>query len=188
MLKIRDLPLRYVDDQVPGVHILREICKWCSISEPLAEADNEMTLRIDYRAIAPDAIATLSQVNDYISNSSIDSTLRYLVEIRTSQINGCSYCIQIHRAQALGIGEDDKRLDALERWRESSLFSNRERVALAWTDNVTLIAESHAPQDVFAALRGHFSDKQIVDLTIVIMSMNSWNRLAISFGRKAQNE
>ena len=147
-----------------------------------------MTLRIDYRAIAPDAIATHSQVNDYISNSSIDSTLRYLVEIRTSQINGCSYCIQVHRAQALGIGEDDKRLDALERWRESSLFSNRERVALAWTDNVTLIAESHAPQDVFAALRGHFSDKQIVDLTIVIMSMNSWNRLAISFGRKAQNE
>ena len=147
-----------------------------------------MTLRIDYRTIAPEAIATLSQMNDYISNSSIDSTLRYLVEIRASQINGCSYCIQVHRAQALGIGEDDKRLDALERWYESSLFSTRERAALAWTDNLTLIAESHAPQEVFTALKGHFSDKQIVDLTIVIMSMNSWNRLAISFGRKAQNE
>ena len=147
-----------------------------------------MTLRLEYRTVAPEAVRALSAVNSYIAQSSIDPALRRLVEVRTSQINGCGYCIQVHRRQALELGESPQRLAALETWRKSALFSERERAALAWTEAVTLIAATGAPDQDYDALRGHFDDKEIVDLTFVIMSMNAWNRLAISFRREATLE
>ena len=145
-----------------------------------------MSLRMNYRNVATDAIRALVHVNDYIAGSTIPPELRHLVEVRTSQLNGCSYCVQVHRRQALAIGESEARLDALETWRDSDLFTAPERAALTWAEDVTRIAESRAPDDSFAALREHYSDREIVDLTFVVMSMNAWNRLAISFRRRAQ--
>ncbi len=144
-----------------------------------------MTLRIEYRKVAPDAVTALSAVNRYIAASSIAPRLRHLLEVRVSQINGCSYCIQVHRRQALAAGESETRLGALEAWPVSTVFSDRERAALTWTEDVTKIAETAAPDDSFAALTAHFSEKEIVDLTFVVISMNAWNRLAIAFKREA---
>ena len=144
-----------------------------------------MSQRMNYGSVAPGAIRALLHVNDYISESSISPRLRYLAEVRTSQINGCGYCIQVHWRQALDAGENEARLDALEDWRDSSLFTERERAALAWVEDVTRIAESRAPDASYAALHEHFNDREIVDLTFIVMSMNAWNRLAISFRREA---
>ena len=144
-----------------------------------------MSQRLNYGSVAPDAIRALIHVNDYISDSSISPRLRYLAEVRTSQINGCGYCIQVHWRQALDAGENEARLDALEDWRDSNLFTERERAALAWVEDVTRIAESRAPDASYAALHEHFNDREIVDLTFIVMSMNAWNRLAISFRREA---
>lgn len=146
-----------------------------------------MPLRLDYRVIAPDAVKALAQVNAYLSRSAIDPTLRRLVEIRTSEINGCTYCIRLHRREALAIGETVVRLGALAAWRSSPLFSDREPTALAWTEAVTLIAETHAPDEVYHDLGRHFTDREIVDLPFVITTMNAWNRLAISMCREADN-
>lgn len=144
-----------------------------------------MPLRIEYRTVAPEAVRALRGMNDYIAGSRIDPKLRYLIEVRVSEINGCGYCIEVHRGQAIGVGETVARLDALATWRTSALFTERERVALDWAENVTLIVETHAPDESYEPLQAHFDDEEIVDLTMIIISMNAWNRLAISFRREA---
>jgi len=144
-----------------------------------------MTLRIEYRSVAPGAVAALGKLNDYSDHCSIEAALRRLVEVRTSQVNGCSHCIRVHRRQVLRLGEAEARLDALEDWRSSDLFQESERAVLAWAEDVTLIAASGAPEAGYQALRAFFSEAEIVDLTFIILSMNAWNRLAISFGREA---
>lgn len=144
-----------------------------------------MSLRIEYREVAPEAVSALAGLNQYLDRTAIDERLRRLLEVRTSQINGCSYCVHIHRRQALALGETEERLQALEGWRTSGFFDERERSALAWAEDVTLLPQTHAPDDTYQALREHFDDRQLVDLTMVIISMNAWNRLAVSFGRKA---
>lgn len=149
------------------------------------EGMTELAPRIEYRNVAPDAVAALTKLNDYSSCCSIAPGLRRLVEVRTSQINGCSYCVHVHRRQAMGLGESKERLAALGSWRNSDLFSDAERAALAWTEDVTLIAESGAPDDRYEALKAFFTETEIVDLTFIILSMNAWNRLAISFRREA---
>lgn len=110
-------------------------------------------MRIEYRTVAPDAVAALNTLNDYSAGCSIAPRLRRLVEVRTSQINGCSYCIHVHRRQAMALGESEDRLDALADWRASDRFSGAERAALAWAEDVTLIAESGAPDGSYEALR-----------------------------------
>lgn len=144
-----------------------------------------MTLRIEYWETAPDAVRALTGLNDYSDSCSIDPVLRRLLEVRTSQINGCSYCIQVHRRQAKQLGESAERLDALETWRAATLFSDRERAALAWTESVTLITHKNAPDHDYDPLRAFFSDGEIVDLTFIILAMNAWNRLAIAFRHEA---
>lgn len=144
-----------------------------------------MALRIEYRQVAPDAVAALAKLNDYSAQCSIAPGLRRLIEVRTSQINGCSYCVHVHRRQALGLGESEERLDAIGAWRDSNLFSHDERAALAWTEDVTLIAENGAPDERYEALKACFTETEIVDLTFIVLSMNAWNRLAVSFGREA---
>ncbi len=142
-------------------------------------------MRIDYGKVAPDAVAALTKLNDYSAQCGIAPRLRRLVEVRASQINGCSYCVLVHRRQAIALGDSEERLDALGTWRNSDLFSDAERAALAWTEDVTLIAESGAPDGSYEALRAFFEETEIVDLTFVILSMNAWNRLAVSFRREA---
>lgn len=158
----------------------------CDRSPPRREEGvTDLALRIDYRTVAPDAVAALAGLNDYSSRCSIAPGLRRLIEVRTSQINGCAYCVQVHRRQALGLGESEERLDAVGAWRESELFSDAERAALAWTEDVTLIAESGASDGCYEALTACFTETEIVDLTFIVLAMNAWNRLAVSFRREA---
>jgi len=100
--------------------------------------------------------------------------------MRASQINGCAYCLDMHSIDARAAGETEQRLYTLDAWRETPFFTDRERAALAWTEAVTLIAHTHAPDDVYADLQKQFTEKEIVDLTFVVGTINLWNRLAIS--------
>jgi len=142
-------------------------------------------MRIDHRQVAPGAIKALSGLNAYHEREgAIEPKLRYLIELRVSQINGCAFCVDKHSQEAREVGETQQRLDCLPAWREVLFFDDRERAALDWAEAVTLIAQSHVPDDVYEQARQHFSEKELVDLTMIVVDMNAWNRLAISF-RKA---
>lgn len=139
-----------------------------------------MIERIDYVSINEPAIARMAQAKN--SMPSIDEKLRALVELRVSQINGCAYCVDLHTTEARRAGETSQRLDCLTVWREVTFFDEAEKAALAWAEAVTLVAEDGAPKALYDSLVLHFSEQQIVDLTLIIAQMNAWNRLAISFG------
>ena len=118
----------------------------------------------------------------YINQSSgLEPSLRELVKTRASQLNGCAYCIDMHTKDARAAGETEQRLYALDAWRETPFYTDRERAALEWTEAITLIAEDHAPDDVFMRVRQFFSEEEMVNLTLAIASINSWNRLMIAF-------
>jgi len=140
-----------------------------------------MTTRLDAKAIAPDAFNALRGLQDYVDASSIEKPLLELVKIRASQINGCAFCINKHTADAVKGGESHARPHLLNAWRETELFTARERAALALTEAVTLVAESHVPDEVYDEARQQFSDKEVVDLAYAIFTINAWNRLAITF-------
>ena len=140
-----------------------------------------MSKRLDYHRVAPDAVKALAATKPYIQSSEISARLRALVELRTSQINGCAYCVDLHSREARAAGEGQQRLDCLPAWRETDFYDERERSALAWAESVTLVSQTGVPDDVFEELRRHFSEKEIVDLTLIVASMNAWNRIAISF-------
>jgi len=137
--------------------------------------------RLSPAKISPDGYKTLVGVESYLNRSGLDHRLSLLVKMRASQINGCAYCLDMHSRDARRAGESEQRLYVLDAWHESSLYSPRERAALAWTEAVTKISDTHAPDEAYEALREHFSEKEIVDLTIAIGMINLWNRLAISF-------
>ena len=118
----------------------------------------------------------------YINQSSgLEPSLRELIKIRASQINGCAYCIDMHTKDARATGETEQRLYALNAWRETPFFSERERAALEWTEAITLITAGHVPDDVFFSVRQYFSEAELVNLTLAIVAINGWNRLAIAF-------
>lgn len=137
--------------------------------------------RVAALKIAPDAYKALSNVEKYIEQCGLERKLAHLVKMRASQINGCAYCLDMHSRDARKLGESEQRLYVLDAWNESSLYSARERAALAWTDALTRIDRTHAPDADFEALRPHFSEKEIVDLTVLIGMINLWNRVAIGF-------
>jgi AhpD family alkylhydroperoxidase len=122
----------------------------------------------------------LRAVESYLHQSSLDERLIELVKMRASQINGCAYCLDQHSKVLRQNGESEQRLYVLDAWEESSLYSPRERAALAWTDALTLIAQTRAPDAVYHEVRGAFDGKELVDLTVLIGMINLWNRLAIS--------
>jgi AhpD family alkylhydroperoxidase len=130
--------------------------------------------------IAPDAVTALRNVEAYLRRCGLDHKLLDLVKMRASQINGCAFCLDMHSKDLRRLGESEQRLYLLDAWRESPLFDARERAALAWTEAVTRIADTRAPDDVFEQLRGEFNDKEIVDLTTAIGMINLWNRLMIA--------
>jgi AhpD family alkylhydroperoxidase len=138
-------------------------------------------MRLAYSHIAPDAIKALSATGPYLTASKIEPRLRALVELRTSQINGCAYCVDLHSQQARKVGETQQRLDCLPVWRETALYDDRERAALAWAESVTRVSETGVPDAVFEEVHKHFSDRDLVDLTLIVAVMNAWNRMAISF-------
>lgn len=137
--------------------------------------------RMAYYQVAPDALKAVMGVENYIQHSGLEKSLIELVKMRASQINGCAYCLYMHSSDARKAGETEQRLYLLDAWEESRLYTERERAALAWTDAVTKISETHAPAATYEALKPHFSEKEIVDLTVLIGTINLWNRLAISF-------
>jgi AhpD family alkylhydroperoxidase len=129
--------------------------------------------------VAPEGYAALRNVEVYLARSGLPKRLIELVKMRASQINGCAYCLDVHSKDARKAGETEQRLYLLNAWRGSPAFSPAERAALAWTEALTRVGESRAHDADFEALRPHFSDKEIVDLTYLIGMINFWNRLAI---------
>jgi AhpD family alkylhydroperoxidase len=140
-----------------------------------------MTQRLNYFAVASKAIEPLLAIEEHLKKSTLEPLLRDLVKTRASQINGCAYCLHMHTSDAIAQGEAPARLFLLEAWEESAMYSPRERAALAWTEALTRVADSHAPDDVYDGLKPHFSEAEIVDLSLLIATINSWNRLAIGF-------
>lgn len=123
----------------------------------------------------------MRQLNDYVENCGIEHTLLELVKTRASQINGCAYCLDMHTKDARGAGETEQRLYTLPAWRETPFFTPRERAALAWTEAVTQISGYSIDDELYGELRKHFSEKEAVDLTLAVIAINGWNRLAIPF-------
>ena len=139
-----------------------------------------MKPRLNPYQAAPETVKAMMALEDHLVKSGLETSLYHLVKTRASQINGCAYCIHMHTRDARAHGETEERLYLLDAWRESPLYTDRERAALAWTESLTLIAETHAPDDVFDEVKKHFTDDEIVKLTILIGAINTWNRLAIS--------
>lgn len=140
-----------------------------------------MERRLNYTKVAPGGIQAMSKLHKYVEDSGLERSLLELLKTRASQINGCAFCIDMHTKDARALGESEQRLYLLNAWREAPFYTERERAALAWTEAVTLISENHASDEDYAAARGEFSEQELVNLTMAIISINGWNRLAISF-------
>ena len=138
-----------------------------------------MDERLNPYQISPDAYRAMSGLQRYVDGTSLPRELLELVKMRASQINGCAYCLDMHAKDARKHGETEQRLYLLNAWRESPIYTPRERAALAWTEALTLIAETHAPDDVYEELRRHFNEAETVNLSLLIVTINGWNRLAI---------
>jgi AhpD family alkylhydroperoxidase len=121
------------------------------------------------------------RLEEPLQNSGLEPALRELVKVRASQINGCAYCLDMHTKDARAQGETEQRLYALNAWRETPFYTDRERAALEWTEQLTLIAENGVPDDLYARVRESFSDEEIVNLTLAVVQINGYNRFAISF-------
>lgn len=140
-----------------------------------------MQQRLDFYKANPAAIKALMAVEAAIEKSSIEHALAHLVRLRASQINGCAFCVDMHTADARKGGETDRRLATVSVWRETPFFTERERAALEWTESVTLLAQTHVPDEVWERVKPHFSDQEIADLTLLIIAINGWNRIAVTF-------
>lgn len=139
--------------------------------------------RIDFMTAAPNAVKAWMALEQYIATSSIDKPLAELVRLRSSQINGCAFCVDMHATDAASGGETDRRLHALAVWRETPFFTERERAALDWTESMTRLAQQPDTGGSYAALAAQFSAQEMVDLTLLISTINGWNRLAVGFGK-----
>lgn len=139
---------------------------------------------INYAEVAPRALKAMMQLEGYVHNSGLEQPLIELVKMRASQINGCAYCLDMHSKDARAAGETEQRLYVLNAWREAPFYTDRERAALAWTEAITGIANSHITDELNDEVRQHFSEKELVDLTMAIIAINGWNRLAIPFASK----
>ncbi len=140
-----------------------------------------MKARLSYSDVAPNAIKGMLELEKYVHGSGLERTLYELVKTRASQINRCAYCLDMHTKDARKAGETEQRLYALNVWRETPFYSNRERAALEWTEALTLISENDVPESLYKATREYFNEAEIVALTMAIIAINGWNRLAISF-------
>lgn len=145
-----------------------------------------MQQRLDVNAISPQAYRALGGVQAYVNTCGLEGSLIELVKIRASQINGCAFCLAMHVVDGRKLGESDERMHLLNAWRETAIYSERERAALAWTEAVTLVTQGHVPDEVYVQARAQFSERELVDLTYVVVAINSWNRLAIAFRKEPQ--
>jgi AhpD family alkylhydroperoxidase len=140
-----------------------------------------MKARIELQHANPKILQPLLAIESYLHRSSLGSRMLHLVKTRASQINGCAYCLDMHTQDARAEGESEQRLYALDAWRETPFFDERERAALEWTEAVTRVAETHVPDDLYERVRQHFNEQELLDLTLAITNINAWNRLNIAF-------
>ncbi len=140
-----------------------------------------MQPRLNSAEVAPEGYRAMINLDRYVRSSGLEHSLIELIKIRASQINGCAYCIDMHTKDARAAGETEQRIYALSAWRETPFFTERERAALAWAEALTLISENDVPDELYNSVRQHFSEKEIVDLTLAVVMINGWNRIAIPF-------
>jgi AhpD family alkylhydroperoxidase len=140
-----------------------------------------MEPRINPAKVAPEVYKAMVSLEAAVKATGLENDLLHLIKLRASQINGCAFCIDMHTKDARAGGESEQRLYLLDAWREAPFYSERERAALAWTEALTLIAEDHVPDEVYEEVRREFSDDELVKLTLAVVSINAWNRIAISF-------
>jgi AhpD family alkylhydroperoxidase len=139
-----------------------------------------MKARLNYAKAAPGIYDAMDALDQYIGNCGLERPLIYMVQLRASQINGCAYCLDMHWKDLRALNETEQRLYSLDAWRESPYYTDRERAALAWTEAVTLIAADRVPDAVYEAVHPHFGEKELSDLTLVVATINAWNRLMIA--------
>lgn len=147
--------------------------------QPLRE--ETMQPRLDINKVAPGALKAMYSLQKYVDECGLEHSLLYLIKVRASQINGCAYCLDMHTKDARANGETEQRLYTLSAWKETPFYTEREQAALAWTEAVTLITEGHVPDEVFERVRAHFSDEELINLTMAVATINSWNRLILTF-------
>ena len=140
-----------------------------------------MEQRINYTEQAGDALKAMYGLEIYLKHSSIEPNLLHLLKFRVSQINGCAYCLDMHSKDLRALGESEQRLYCLDAWRETPFYSDRERAALEWAEALTLVTEGHVPDEAFNIVKEQFSEKEIIDLTMAVVTINSWNRISIAF-------
>lgn len=145
-----------------------------------------MQPRIDFYTASPDALKAMIALDTAVSKLPLEKSLIELVKLRASQINGCAFCVDMHTADARKAGETERRLYAVSVWRETPFFSPRERAALAWTESLTQLSQTHAPDEDYEQAASQFTPKELVDLTVAIATINSWNRLAVGFRKMPQ--
>ena len=141
-----------------------------------------MEPRIDYHKMATSGAAkAMYGIEAFLRNCGLEHNLMELVKMRASQINGCAFCLDMHSKDARAAGETEQRLYALNAWRETPFFTDRERAALEWTEALTLVSQNHVPDEIFESVRKHFNEDELLNLSLAVTQINSWNRLAISF-------
>lgn len=140
-----------------------------------------MSQRLNAFQVAPEAIEALLKTQNYVNESGLEHSLLELVKMRASQINGCAYCLHMHAMDARKAGETEARLYLLDAWHESELYTPREKAALGWTEALTRLSEATPSDAAFAELRAHFSEKECVDLSLSISTINAWNRINAGF-------
>ncbi|MDD3418616.1 MAG: carboxymuconolactone decarboxylase family protein [Eubacteriales bacterium] len=145
----------------------------------------KIPMRLNYSVVSPGVIKAMMGLENHARKSGLEPSLLELVKVRASQLNGCAYCLDMHTKDARAAGETELRLYGLSAWREAPYYTARERAALAFTESVTLITMSHVSDEEFNMARKEFSEKELVDLTLAIVAINGWNRLAIAFRSEA---
>lgn len=140
-----------------------------------------MSQRLDYYKVAPGATKGLQEIEKYVANSGLENSLYHLVKLRASQINGCGYCVDMHTKDARYEGETEQRLYAVTVWKETPFFTDRERAALAWTEALTLIPQNEVSDELYQEVLQQFTEQEMMALTMCIIAINGWNRLAIPF-------
>ncbi|GAB2575279.1 carboxymuconolactone decarboxylase family protein [Gracilibacillus alcaliphilus] len=145
-----------------------------------------MTQRMNYFELAPEAVRMMREIEKYTRKSSIDRTVQELVKIRASQINGCAFCINMHTAEARQIGVTEQRLYCISAWRDCMFYSDKEKAALELAEQITLISESHVSDHLYQHVRQYYTEKEYLDLIVLINQINSWNRLSIAAGNMAE--
>ncbi|PIQ15303.1 MAG: hypothetical protein COW67_09175 [Flavobacteriales bacterium CG18_big_fil_WC_8_21_14_2_50_32_9] len=141
-----------------------------------------MKERLNYAKVSPEALKAMLELEKYVATSGLESSLYELVKIRISQINKCAYCLDMHTKIARKDGESEQRIYMLNSWQETSFYTDRERAALKWAESLTLISEKEITDALYQSVLLHFNEKEMVALSMVIVTINSWNRLSVGFG------